>query len=314
MKQSRSHAARREANTFPRVVYLQVDAGDLEVVRNCIHIVEQKRLQRQQERAQHALACRAEAAQPGAGGDGAPSEATAMLATMSRGAVATGDAVFDDSPWSWIPATNDLEGSAGADRLPPEATGRTWREVVTGALGGCACAVQLQEWQAWARRRSAAMSAAYHTTTVHERDCILASRIRDVAESAAPGRPVVAVVGANHVPGIVHAWSSAHTPAFEAQCSSYLSVPEHPPQLPHAWKLSAIDTLAWGFEGAAAMAAAGGGAAIVQRCFPGRTAAVLGAAAAGVLGLGVHTWWSAYRRPAQLVANLASFNDAAQAP
>ena len=290
---------------------MQIAGEHLEVVRGCIRQVEQMRHLQHRASVQQVAAtgCRYSSAEAGVTCPLAPAlDASATLHcshACERG--------LKPSTWSWIPATNELEASdsikvaAGAS-VPDGGL----REVVAGVLGECARAVSLPEWQAWGRKRAEALEEAYLQTTVHERDCILAHRIRDVAEAAVPGKPVVAVVGANHVPGIVAAWERAQSPAFQQQCADYLTVPDTQNPPPHAWKVRAIDVAANVFEGTAVVAGTAVLATAARRYLSHSVGLAGTAAVGGALALGVNSWWASYRRPAHLVENLARYNDATQ--
>lgn len=288
---------------------VQIAEQHLQVVRGCIRKVEQMR------HLQH----RAEIQQAAATGCSSSSAAAGVNCPLALDASATlhcshaYEPGLKPSTWSWVPAANELEASeSGTMATGASASESGLREVVSGVLSECARAVNLPQWQAWGRKRAEALEEAYLQTTVHERDCILAARIRAVAESAAPGKPVVAVVGANHVPGIIAAWERAQSPAFQQQCADYLSVPSLQQPPPHAWKVKAIDVVASVFEGTAVVAGTGLLATAGRRYVSHSVAFAGTAAVGGALALGVTSWWANYRRPAHLVENLARHNDAAQ--
>lgn len=282
----------------------KISPQHLEIVRGCIRKVEQMRQQQHRETIRQVAATGCHARTP------AP-------AAMDTAATLHGSHAYEpgmkSSTWSWIPATNELEAAeSGKVSTGTLASDSGLRGVVSGVLSECARAANLPEWQAWGRKRAEAIEEAYMQTTVHERDCILAHRIRDVAESAVPGKPVVAVVGANHVPGIVAAWERAQTPTFQEQCADYLSVPNTQTRPPHAWKVKAVDVLANAFEGVAVVAGTGVAATAARRTLSHRAAFVGTAVVGTAMTLGVNSWWASYRRPARLVENLARYNDAAQ--
>lgn len=254
---------------------MQIDDADLGLVRACIRRVEQARhLQR-----------RRQATAEGAGG--APGIPLAPPAHSALG---------------WVPAVNELEAAADGTAVPgvPEDRRGMWLWA---------------DWRSWLERRAAAVDAAYRQTTVAERDCILAHRLRRIAEDGEG--PVVAVVGANHVPGIVAAWEHALTPEFQRRCEAFLEPPASPRRAvaaAHAWKATAIDGAAWAMEGTAVMGLAGGAAVVAQRMLPRcpRVAGGVTAAAVGAVAVGAHAWWAMRTRPAQLVENLARYNDSAR--
>jgi hypothetical protein len=286
---------------------LQISSQHLEVVRTCIRKVEQMRQHQHRETLRQAAAegCRANLS-------------CSLLPALDTAATLHSSHAYEPglnpSRWSWIPAVNELEGaesSAVASGAIAASEGG-FMDVVSGVWSVCARAVNLPEWQAWERKRSRALEEAYLQTTVHERDCILAHRIRDVAESATPGKPIVAVVGANHVPGIMAAWERAHSPEFQQQCADYLTVPNMPHPPPHAWKVKAVEFLATAFEGVAVVAGTGVLATAARRYMSLNHAVAGTAVAGGALAWGVNSWWESYRRPAYLVENLARYNDAAQ--
>jgi hypothetical protein len=153
-------------------------------------------------------------------------------------------------------------------------------------------------------------ASSYYRTTVQERDCILAHRIRAVASEVSSG-DVVAIVGANHLPGILRNWACP-CPG-DVDCERFLSVPPEGCSAESKgvlWKLRAVEGLATCME--AGVAGAGALAACVSaRRLPGLLRfAPLAAIGAGVC---VSTAWSAdrQRRIAQLVQNLAAHQDVA---
>lgn len=58
---------------------------------------------------------------------------------------------------------------------------------------------------------SATLNDLYHQTVVRERDLIMANNLYRKASEPGVGS-VVAVVGANHVPGMVAEWANATSP------------------------------------------------------------------------------------------------------
>ena len=211
------------------------------------------------------------------------------------------------SALAWIPAANELEADVDS---AVDQTGEGTGTPVLAAGQERGGAWLWADWRSWLERKAAAMDAAYQQTTVVERDCILAHRLRRLAEEG--DGPIVAVVGANHVPGIVAAWEHALTPEFERRCEAFLTPPDAAVSPAHAWKAAAIDGAAWALEGTAVMGLAGGAAAAAQRVLPRcpRVAGGVAAATVGAAACGMHVWWSMYTRPARLVENLARFNDA----
>lgn len=197
---------------------------------------------------------------------------------------------------------SELEGAVDAAAVPRTAAEDAGQGGAAGWLWG--------DWRSWLERRAAAVEAAYRQTTVAERDCILAYRLRQLSEEGEG--PIVAVVGANHVPGIVSAWDRAGTAEFRRRCQAFLAPPAAANRTEHAWKATAIDGAAWALEGAAVVGGVWGGAVAVQRLLPRcpRAAAVTVAAAVGGVAAGANAWWEMRTRPAQLVENLARYNDA----
>lgn len=289
---------------------LQISAEHLEVVRASIRKVEQMRHTRHLGAARQAVTCKASVGS--ANSDYALSPALDTYAELeSSQAYEPG---LTARTVNWIPAMNELEGSDGRKLASAavESSMPGFQEVFSGVLDECARVVNMPAWRAWGRKRAQALEEAYLQTTVHERDCILAHRIRDVAESVAPGKPVVAVVGANHVPGIIAAWERAESHTFRQQCADYLSVPDLQSEPPHAWKVKAIDSVAHVFEG---LACVGGTSvlATVARRHLSHSAAFAGTAViGGAVVWGVNSWWASHCRPARLVENLARFNDTTQ--
>lgn len=97
----------------------------------------------------------------------------------------------------------------------------------------------------------------YYRTTVYERDVVLTHRLRLAAEQ--PGRRrVVAVVGANHLPGIVRNWDSAGGEAMARQVREYVSVPAGTGGRAgeHEWKRHVVGIGASLLEGCVVAAAA----------------------------------------------------------
>lgn len=273
---------------------MQIDAEDLGLVRACIRRVEHERHTQRCRQATAAAAPAAPTCAHPAAGDLLPALPLSPPTTAAHGAL------------GWIPAANELEADADATAAQPQVPGAALEERRGAWLWA--------GWRSWLERRAAAVDAAYRQTTVAERDVILAHRLRRVAQEGEG--PVVAVVGANHVPGIVAAWEHALTPEFESRCAAFLRPPAAAAAPAHAWKASAIDGAAWALEGAAVVGLAGGAAAAARRVMP-RCPRVAGGAAVAAVGAAVmsaHAWWALQTRPAQLVANLARFNDAAGAP
>eukprot|EP00892_Ulva_mutabilis_P001373 jgi/Ulvmu1/11236/UM073_0008.1 len=276
----------------------QIDDTDLSLVRACIRTVEEAR---HAQRCQHATAAAASAARR-CGDAAGPLKGPSSSSTAQ-------------SALAWIPAANELEADVDAAVDRREQGGESGTPVPGGMGQERGRSAWLwADWRSWLERKAAAMESAYQQTTVAERDCILAHRLRRLAEEGEG--PIVAVVGANHVSGIVAAWETALTPEFQGRCEAFLTPP--PPTAPapaHAWKAAAIDSIAWALEGVAVTALAGAAATGAQRMLP-RCPRVAGGAAAAVVGASVcagHAWWSMYTRPARLVENLARYNDAAAA-
>ena len=153
----------------------------------------------------------------------------------------------------------------------------------------------------------------YYRTTVHERDCILAHRIQAVAAESGTKR-VVAVVGANHLQGILRHWEQRR-PDAGMRCAEFLAPPRataacRAVERESLWKLHTVEGLAACMEGGAAVAAAAGPVWLSRR-LPGAwrwsPLAVAGAAVCASAA------WSAerHRRMAQLVHNLAAHQDSA---
>jgi hypothetical protein len=149
----------------------------------------------------------------------------------------------------------------------------------------------------------------YYRTTVQERDSILAHRIRAVAEEAR-GRDIVAVVGANHLPGILQHWFSQRGIGDAVDCERFLSVPpaDQGVDMGALWKLQTVEGLATCMEVGAACTAVFVPCALRLQG-PWRFAP-LAVAGAGVCASSV---WSGerQRRIAQLVHNLAVHQDCA---
>jgi TraB/PrgY/gumN family len=153
--------------------------------------------------------------------------------------------------------------------------------------------------------------SAYYRTTVHERDQILAQRLWEVVR-ATEGRSVVAVVGANHLPGIAQHWREAQSEVAAQRCVEYLQPPDAAGDAAwHAvrWKARAIERLALGFEVGVA-AGAGATAILTARAWlPPRWRWAPLAALSGLAATSAGLTVSRQNRAAHLVHNLAVHQD-----
>jgi hypothetical protein len=115
---------------------------------------------------------------------------------------------------------------------------------------------------------AAEMSPYYHTT-VYERDGILAQRIWSVA-AGSNTKSVVAVVGANHIPGILRNWPHAGSKELQEAVAPFLHPPAHDTEEVAAarWKVFAVDKLALAMETAAVGTAVAVPCRLLQRIAP----------------------------------------------
>lgn len=314
---------------------MQIDAEDLQRVQACIEKVEQHKHRRRQ----HAFAAVAGTAAPAVSCATAATRTSAPLAPSPADAVVGNAALLelaqrvDASLPDAVLASDVEDGFSVAGLLQHAATAarralgwtmdaapvpsRTdvfaqwcWRGA--GHMHSFALAEHVQGvTDAVAATRdevAAAHMSPYYRTTVFERDCILAHRIWSVAEGTG-ARCVVAVVGANHVPGILRNWPHAGSQQARSLASAFLSPPAAPADTAGVrWKAHVVDRAALLMEAAAVGAAAYLPWRALSHVAPRAARWVpLGAVLAG--GAATVAAGRQQQRVAQLVDNIAAHHD-----